>query len=110
MWPCSFTTAMVRRSVGCELCRSRIRCAAPQLASDDLIPILVYVLIQARLEHLHSNIQYMELFSFSSLPAELSFNFVTFQGATMFMCSDELRSTRHTTVTISHRRLLSSLM
>lgn len=37
------------------------------ITTDDLIPILSYILIQAKPKHLHSNLLYMENFSFTNI-------------------------------------------
>ncbi|PSN51356.1 hypothetical protein C0J52_07920 [Blattella germanica] len=54
----------------------------PTLSTDDLIPLLVTVIIQAKPLHMASNLYYMENFQWSLSPSDAtSFSLVTFKAA-----------------------------
>eukprot|EP00118_Oscarella_pearsei_P005260 m.23964 g.23964 ORF g.23964 m.23964 type:complete len:501 (+) comp28556_c0_seq1:69-1571(+) len=63
----------------------------PSLASDDLIPLLVIVIIQAKCNHLPSILYYVENFHWStSGKADLGYTVVTFLAAVQFILSTDL--------------------
>ncbi|XP_065830952.1 ankyrin repeat domain-containing protein 27-like isoform X2 [Oscarella lobularis] len=63
----------------------------PSLASDDLIPLLVVVIIQAKCNYLPSNLYYVENFHWStSSKADLGYTLVTFQAAVQFILKTDL--------------------
>jgi hypothetical protein len=63
----------------------------PSLASDDLIPLLVVVIVQAKCGHLPSNLSYCEMFHWStSSKAELGYTLVTFQAAVHYLQNADL--------------------
>jgi len=54
----------------------------PTLTTDDLIPLLVTVIIQAKPLHMASNLYYMENFQWTLSPSDaISFSLVTFKAA-----------------------------
>jgi hypothetical protein len=49
------------------------------ITTDDLIPIISYILIQSKLSHLHSNLFYMENFNFTNISMNaLGYLFILF--------------------------------
>lgn len=63
----------------------------PCMTSDDLIPLLVTVLVQARPQYLGSNLHYIQNFCWQlSTKDKLSFSLVTFQAAKEFLKSSEI--------------------
>src|SRR5690606_27774438 len=66
--------------------------AAPKvfLTSDDLIPILVFVIIQAKLEKLHTNMAYIQSFSTDIGSSELGFTVASFEAAVKHLQSPEV--------------------
>jgi len=62
------------------------------ITTDDLIPLITQVIIQAQPKHLHSNILYMDYFIFANI-ANTSFGFtlVTFRAAVEYLRSDEIK-------------------
>lgn len=64
------------------------------VTTDNLIPLLVYVIIQAKPLHFHSNIYYTEQFSFSNLStSSYGFTLITFKAATSFLESPDILPT-----------------
>ncbi|GIY31150.1 VPS9 domain-containing protein, partial [Caerostris extrusa] len=62
----------------------------PCLTSDDLIPLLVNVIIQARPQYFVSNLYYIQNFCWENSPVDkISFGLVTFQAAKEFLKSNE---------------------
>ncbi|XP_042905491.1 ankyrin repeat domain-containing protein 27 isoform X2 [Parasteatoda tepidariorum] len=71
----------------CYLVRNR---DVPCLTSDDLIPLLAFVIVQSRPQYFISNLQYVQNFCWENSPADkLSFGLVTFQAAKEFLMSNE---------------------
>jgi len=63
---------------------------SPHLTSDDLIPLLVNVIIQARPQYFVSNLYYIQNFCWEmSSVDKFSFGLVTFQAAKEFLMSNE---------------------
>lgn len=61
------------------------------LASDDLIPIMVFVLLQAKPQHLNSTLFYAQNFTRYNLKtSQLGFHLVTFTAAAEFIKTDHL--------------------
>ncbi|XP_035828350.1 ankyrin repeat domain-containing protein 27 isoform X2 [Aplysia californica] len=64
----------------------------PCITSDDLIPILVMVIAQAKCCHLHSDLFYMEHFIWESMDKDrddLSYCLVTFKAAVQYMMTTD---------------------
>ncbi|XP_006818092.2 ankyrin repeat domain-containing protein 27-like [Saccoglossus kowalevskii] len=62
----------------------------PCIASDDLIPLLVTVLIQSKSTHLISNLYYIEHFHWATTSKDdLSFSLVTFKAATEYFLNTD---------------------
>lgn len=62
----------------------------PCVTSDELIPLLVIVIVQAKLSHLESNLFYLEHFKlFSSVDNKCSFSLVTFQAAVEYIRNND---------------------
>ena len=52
------------------------------MTTDDLLPLSVFVILQANPRHIEANIQYMEHFHAPTpTTSELSFHFATFRAA-----------------------------
>ncbi|XP_065197261.1 uncharacterized protein LOC135828763 [Sycon ciliatum] len=65
---------------------------AASLVSDDLIPILVTVIIQAKCNRLATNLYYVENFHWaSSSKANLGYSLVTFKAATEFILMTDMK-------------------
>lgn len=63
------------------------------VATDDLLPTLVYVIITSKSRHLRSNIAFMEMFTFSNISSNaMGFQLVTFQAAVEFLKGDQFSS------------------
>ena len=67
------------------------RIADNVLASDDLIPIIVFVLLQAKPQHLNSTLYYVKHFTrFNLTTSQLGFHLTTFAAAAEFIKTDHL--------------------
>ena len=61
------------------------------LSSDDLIPIIVFVLLQAKPQHLNSTLYYVKHFTRTNLTtSQLGFHLTTFTAAAEFIKTDHL--------------------
>lgn len=61
------------------------------LSSDDLIPIMVFVLLQAKPQHLNSTLYYVKHFTRANLTtSQLGFHLTTFTAAAEFIKTDHL--------------------
>jgi hypothetical protein len=61
------------------------------LASDDLIPIIVFVLLQAKPQHLNATLYYVKHFTRSNIKtSQMGFHLATFTAAAEFIKTDHL--------------------
>jgi len=64
---------------------------ASAITTDDLIPLIAYVIIRAKLQCLITNLYYMENFSFSKIStSSLGFTLVTFRAAIEYLKSNHV--------------------
>jgi len=61
------------------------------ITTDDLIPLMLYVIIRAAPQYLHSNLAYMHYFTYSNISTtSLGFTLVTFRAAVEYVQSEHL--------------------
>lgn len=83
----------------------------PHLTSDDLIPLLVNVIIQARPQYFVSNLYYIQNFCWEmSSVDKFSFGLVTFQAAKEFVMSNEFNFPEPSTRKVKKELSLEELM
>ncbi|XP_054708392.1 putative uncharacterized protein DDB_G0284213 isoform X2 [Uloborus diversus] len=83
----------------------------PKLTSDDLIPLLVSVIVQARPQYLATNLYYIQNFCWE-IPSidKYSYGLVTFQAAKEFLRSSEFEFLKPSTRKIKKELSLEELM
>ncbi|GIY49574.1 ankyrin repeat domain-containing protein 27 [Caerostris darwini] len=83
----------------------------PCLTSDDLIPLLVNVIIQARPQYFVSNLYYIQNFCWENSPVDkISFGLVTFQAAKEFLKTNEFEFLKPSNRKIKKELSLEELM
>ncbi|GFU20218.1 VPS9 domain-containing protein, partial [Trichonephila clavipes] len=83
----------------------------PCLTSDDLIPLLVNVIVQARPQYFVSNLYYIQNFCWENSPVDkMSFGLVTFQAAKEFLKSNEFEFLKPSNRKIKKELSLEELM
>ncbi|KAF8791533.1 Ankyrin repeat domain-containing protein 27 [Argiope bruennichi] len=83
----------------------------PCLTTDDLIPLLVNVIVQARPQYFVSNLYYIQNFCWENSPVDkISFVLVTFQAAKEFLKSKEFESLKPSSRKIKKELSLEELM
>ncbi|GBL72313.1 hypothetical protein AVEN_115264-1 [Araneus ventricosus] len=83
----------------------------PCLTSDDLIPLLVNVIFQARPQYFVSNLHYIQNFCWENSPVDkISFVLVTFQAAKEFLKSNEFEFLKPSSRKIKKELSLEELM